>query len=338
MIHSLAWLSWLVAVLLALSVLHNPLHLVLVLLCILVVHSSQRLTQGLVLPYTQHPLRLIVTLTVLAALMNALSSHFGQTVVLGIPDSIPLLGGPITLEALVFGALSGMTLAGMILAFGIVQRALPTSMLISLIPRAFYPLAIVSAIAISFIPTTLQQAAQIREAQQIRGAQFRRLRDWLPLLIPLLISGLESAIQLAESIAARGFASTDRKSHMRGLRLTLVAGLLLVLSGWLLVLVWGLPQVGQWLMLLGSGILLVLLGYVGRQLPHSRYREQHWRRIDNAILIGVAVTLMALVFPWPGIDRSVLGYYPYPQLRLPPFDPVLGFASLGLLWPASVKR
>ena len=59
MIHSLAWLSWLVAVLLALSVLHNPLHLVLVLLCILVVHSSQRLTQGLVLPYTQHPLRLI---------------------------------------------------------------------------------------------------------------------------------------------------------------------------------------------------------------------------------------------------------------------------------------
>ena len=33
---------------------------------------------------------------------------------------------------------------------------------------------------------------------------------------------------------------------------------------------------------------------------------------------------------------TVLAYYPYPLLRLPGFDPVLGFATLGLAWPAAV--
>jgi hypothetical protein len=34
----------------------------------------------------------------------------------------------------------------------------------------------------------------------------------------------------------------------------------------------------------------------------------------------------------------VLAYYPYPLLHLPRFDPVLGFATLGLAWPAAVLR
>ena len=35
---------------------------------------------------------------------------------------------------------------------------------------------------------------------------------------------------------------------------------------------------------------------------------------------------------------TVLAYYPYPLLRLPRFDLVLGFATLGLAWPAVVLR
>ena len=43
---------------------------------------------------------------------------------------------------------------------------------------------------------------------------------------------------------------------------------------------------------------------------------------------------MSLVrLPLPGLDRSSLGYYPYPQLTLPRFDSLIGVSILGLLGP-----
>ncbi|HET9221966.1 MAG TPA: energy-coupling factor transporter transmembrane component T, partial [Roseiflexaceae bacterium] len=241
-------------------------------------------------------------------------------------------------EALAFGALSGLTLAGLFVAFVVAQRSLPTSALVGLIPRAFYPLAVVAAIAITFVPTTLHQARQIREAQAIRGHRLQRLRDWLPLLMPLLIGGLERAFQLAEAMAARGFASAGQPQHATALRAAMLAGLAALLAGWLLMLTWSQPRAGQLLMLCGGGILVGTLWLVGRRAPRTRYRHTPWAAGDTAVLIGAGVALVAFTLPLPGIDRAVLAYYPYPLLQLPRFDPVLGFATLGLAWPAAVLR
>ncbi len=331
-LHPLAWLSWLLAVLVALSATRNPLHLILVLLCIGAVSALQRPAEAL-LP-TLDPLRLALVLTLVAASINGLAVRFGATVLLHIPQAIPLLGGPITLEALAFGALTGLILTGVILGFGVVQRALPTSALIGLIPRAFAPLAVVCAIAITFVPAMLHQAVQIRDAQRIRGHQLRRMRDWLPLFLPLLIGGLERALQLAESIAARGFAGTDQPRRPLLLRAALVAGLALLLVGWLLLIAWGLDPAGQALLVLGAGLLIGALWRAGRRVPRTHYRRLRWSGSDSLVLLGATALIAALVLPVPGIDRSVLAYYPYPRLRLPLFDPALGLATLGLLWPA----
>lgn len=337
MIHPLAWVGWLAAVMATLSVGRNPLHLVLVLLCIAVVEAAtppamERRTT----PIT--PLRFGLTVTAISAILNALSVRYGDTVLLRLPDWLPLLGGTVTLEALVFGALSGLTLAGLFVAFVVAQRCLPTSALVGLIPRAFYPLAVVAAIAITFVPTTLRQARQIREAQAIRGHRLQRLRDWLPLLMPLLIGGLERAFQLAEAMAARGFASAGRPQHAIALRASMVTGLAALLAGWLLILTWGQARAGQLLMLGGGALLVGTLWLVGRRAPRTRYRRTPWAAGDTAVLIGAAVSLLAFTLPLPGIDRAVLAYYPYPLLGLPRFDPVLGFATLGLAWPAAVLR
>jgi energy-coupling factor transport system permease protein len=276
--------------------------------------------------------------TAISAILNALTVRYGDTVLLRLPGWLPLLGGPVTLEALVFGALNGLTLAGLFVAFVVAQRLLPTSALIGLIPRAFYPLAVVAAIAITFVPTTLRQARQIRDAQAIRGHRLVRMRDWLPLLLPLLIGGLERAFQLAEAMAARGFASAGRPQHATALRASMVAGLAALLAGWLLVLAWGQQLAGRALMLIGGGLLVGALWLAGRRAPRTRYRRTFWAAGDTAVLIGAAVSIVAFTLPLPGIDRAVLAYYPYPLLRLPPFDPVLGFATLGLAWPAAVLR
>src|SRR4030043_1151670 len=96
----------------------------------------------------------------------------------------------------------------MVASFTVLNLALPVRDLISLIPRAFFPVAVVTSIAVTYLPTTMRQFQQIREAQAGRGHQMRKLRDWLPLLMPLLVGGLEHAMQLAEAMTARGFASS----------------------------------------------------------------------------------------------------------------------------------
>jgi energy-coupling factor transport system permease protein len=338
MIHPLAWAGWLAGVLAMLSATRNPLHLALVLLCILLVDAASQ-PAHIQIPYalSLSPLSILLTLSLISALLNGLTVRYGQTVLFRLPDWLPLLGGPVTLEALVFGVLSGLVLSGMLLAFRAAQRSLPISSLIGFIPRAFYPLAVVTAIAITFVPVTLRQARQIREAQAIRGHRLRTLRDWLPLLLPLLVQGLERSIQLAESMAARGFAGGNRPTSRRDslvFRSMMVAGLAALLAGWLLVLVWGQGLLGRLLMAGGGGALAVNLWAAGRRVRRTHYRQPSWRVRDSMVLIGVAIVMAVLFLPLPGVDRAALAYYPYPLFRLPRFDPVLGFATLGLAWPA----
>ena len=92
-----------------------------------------------------------------SALFNLVTAHFGQTVLFRLPAAIPLLGGPYTLEALVFGIINGLVLAGFLGAFTVLTMALPTHALICLIPRALYPVAVVISIAVAFVPATLSQ-------------------------------------------------------------------------------------------------------------------------------------------------------------------------------------
>lgn len=345
-IHPLAWLAWLAAAATALSLARNPLYLGAVLLCIALVAQALR-PQAKAPPLPFSPLRFGLLIVVASALFNALTSHFGATVLFRLPGWLPLIGGPITLEGLVFGALNGLALAGFLAAFTVLNQALPTHTLIRLIPRAFYPVAVVVSIAVAFVPTTLAQFQQIREAQMVRGHQVRGLRDWLPLFMPLFVGGLERAMQLAEAMTARGFASagdshpvfgTPESAAGRSLpewlnRLGVVVGMIAVLAGLLLRLVWGSREAGLGLILAGSLLLLAALWSMGRSVRRSTYRPQPWRRPDWLVLAGAGLLLAAYLLPLPWIDRTVLAYSPYPRLSLPAVDRPLMLATAGLLGP-----
>jgi energy-coupling factor transport system permease protein len=329
MLHPFAWVGWLGAILVALSTVRNPLYLILILLCIAIVRTvsvNPELAIGSI-----SALRFALLLVPLSAALNAAMVHFGDTVLLRLPQSLPVVGGPITLEALFFGATNGLILSGMFAAFGALNQALPVRSLIRLIPRAFYQVSVVVSIALTFVPTTLRQLQQIREAQAIRGHRLRGLRDWLPLFLPLLVSGLERALQLAEAMTARGFASVQEPRQDQNPRTAVVAGLLALLSGWLLRLVWDRQTWGWGLMLLGAGLILGALWVLGRQVPRTTYRQEPWRPEDWAVLLSAALVLAILILP--GLNRSALFYYPYPALSAPDFDPWLGLATLGLLGP-----
>jgi energy-coupling factor transport system permease protein len=331
MFHPLAWISWLAATLVALSTTRNPLHLFLVLLCVVIVNVAavpeERPSYGVV-----SPIRFAMIVIPLSALFNGLTVHFGDTVLLRLPRDIPVLGGPITLESIAFGVLNGLVLSGILTVFTTVGQALPVHAFVRLIPRAFYPVAVVVSISVTFVPVTMRQFQQIREAQALRGHRVRGVRSWLPLLMPLLIGGLERALQLAEAMTARGFGRGVDGPRDGASRIALVLGLAALLGGWLMRLVWGWEAAGLGLMLAGAALLVVTLWIIGRQVPRTTYRPDPWTRRDSAVVLAAVITL--LVFILPGVDRAALNYYPYPKLALPHFDPLIGSATLGLLGPA----
>ena len=327
------WVIWLATALALFSITRNPLYLVINLLCVLFVGLAlQRAGTGIPRPFSLWKLALWIIM--FATIFNALTSHYGQTVLFTIPGKLPLISGKVTLEAVVYGATNGLILIGILASFLVLTLALRTRDLISLIPRAFFPVAVVTSIAVTYLPTTLRQFQQIREAQAIRGHQMRKLRDWLPLLMPLLVGGLEHATQLAEAMTARGFASTKSVPVGRHFhpRLLMLVGVVLLSMGWVSQLSGA--QVNGWV-LIGVGGMLILGGlwYQGRQSNRTTYHRPAWGWQDILTLLVSGCILALFLLPIPGLNRESLYYDPYPKLTLPPFNPILGLAMLGLLTP-----
>ena len=337
MIHARAWLIWLAAAIIALSLTRNPLYLLLILGCLTGV--SQTLRSEAYTPVLPLPLlRLGLLIVATSALFNFVTAHFGRTVLWSLPSSIPLIGGPFTLEGLVFGAINGLVLVGFLLAFNVLYQALPTQALIRMIPRALFPVAVVISIAVSFVPTTLEQFYQIRDAQRMRGHQVRGVRDWLPLFMPLLVGGLERALQLAEAMTARGFGSlgvAQGQATVQRLRLALVLGLAALLAGLLVLLFWRQQAAGWALVALGGGALLLALGRQGQRIQRTAYRRQPWRGQDWLVAAAGAVAAAAYLLP---AGQATRAYTPYPQVSLPGIDPWLALATLALLAPAVLLR
>jgi energy-coupling factor transport system permease protein len=191
----------------------------------------------------------------------------------------------------------------------------------------------VLTIALTFAPLTVRQLQAIREAQAIRGHRMRGIHDWLPLFLPLLLSGLERALQLAEAMTARGFASYQQAITIP-LRLGLLTGLVSVVVGLWLRLIRPSASLGGLLTVIGVAILVGGLWLIGRRQPRTIYRPKPFQ--DQDWLVSAAALSSLLLFLLPLFDRALLFYYPYPTLTLPGFSLLHGMATWGLLGPAFV--
>jgi len=323
-----AWVLWIAAASLLTMVARNPLYtLILLLVSRLVMFAFADPDAPLQLPLW----RLSVTVFIISAVYNALFVHIGNTVLFEMPDW-PLVGGPITMEALVGGLANGLILVTLLSVFSTLNAVVPVGELVRLTPASMQDLGIVVLIALTYIPETLGQLKRIREAQAIRGHELRTVGDWRPVVVPLLIGGLERSMRLAETMVARGLGSTESRGSTLGERLALTLGLLAALGGWLLALWRGWP--GWVLLSIGVLVLGGLLWYRGRALQRTSYRVRKWMPTDTLLVISAGLALAVVLLPWPFIDASSLTYIPFPQLKLPPFDGLIGLALAGLAIPA----
>jgi len=109
-----------------------------------------------------------------------------------------------------------------------------------------HELAMMMTIALRFIPTLLEEADRIMKAQMARGADFesrnlvRRVRNLVPLLVPLFVSAFRRADELALAMEARCYRGGEGRTRMKQLRLGLLdagaGALTLLLVGAVVVL------------------------------------------------------------------------------------------------------
>lgn len=105
-------------------------------------------------------------------------------------------------------------------------------------------IAVTITISLRFLPILFEETENIYNAQLVRGAKFNdknliiKLKAYVAVIIPLFISSLKKANDLAISMESRSYDSTKKRSNFKTLKLSyrdLIASiyiLILILGAW----------------------------------------------------------------------------------------------------------
>lgn len=87
--------------------------------------------------------------------------------------------------------------------------------------NAVHTLAMMMTIVLRFIPVLIEETEKIMNAQKARGADMesgpliQRIKALIPILIPLLISSIRHAFELAEAMECRCYTGGDGRTRMK---------------------------------------------------------------------------------------------------------------------------
>lgn len=331
MLTARAWLAWIAAALSVAMLATNPLYLVIVLLCAAIVRAGFG-AGGSSLPVWRFGLMVVAFST----FYNALLTHFGGTVLVTLPRALPLVGGPVTLEAAVFGATRGLALWALFAVVAVLNDVVSPYELVRLTPRFLRSAGLVVSIMLAFVPQTIKSLRQVREAQAIRGHRLRGVRDLTALLVPLMTDSLEKAVQLAEAMEARGYGNVKSRVSNAPSQMLMVGGLGGVLLGWLIEAYW---RNGVGWAIAGAAVIALAVGLrmaTARAPRTTRYRRQAWSARDT-LLAATSLAPLAAIALAAVLEPDVLAFYPYPRVTLPPFDARLGLCLALLAAPVFLK-
>jgi energy-coupling factor transport system permease protein len=333
-----AWIIWAVAASLPPLVGRNPWPLAATLLATLGVWATWSV--GTAGARWRPLLRLGLVFGAVSVLFNLLTAHIGDRPIAALPESWPVIGGVLTLNALIYGLLSAMAIFSLVAVSATLGATLDWSATIRLLPERMAALAVAGSVAWSYLPRTTAAFAEIREAQMARGYRPRGIRDAAPLVIPLLAGGLERAMITAEALEARAFGAPlapELTPHPWQVA-SLLVGLVAALTGAFCLALGQLAVAGGMLAVAAVSLLAGLLSGRGDE-PHlrrTRYRDPIWER-PEWIVSGVALAVLAVEIAVLFLDPTAFRYEPYPSLTAPDISlPLLAVLGL-LLAPAAVR-
>ena len=136
---------------------------------------------------------------VLATIINPLFSHEGATIITYFWNDNPL-----TLESIYYGFGMGVMLLASILWFQVLNQIMTTEKWIHLLGRILPSLALLFSMVLRFLPKLNQQRKNMR--------QLHKDANKITLFSMLLTWGLETSVDTADSMSARGYGIGKRSS------------------------------------------------------------------------------------------------------------------------------
>ncbi len=83
-----------------------------------------------------------------------------------------------------------------------------------------FEIAFAMSMAMRYVPTLGQEAYAIMDAQKARGVEldkgniFKRIRNVVPIIVPLIIVSIRRAMSIAESMESRGFGASEDRTYI----------------------------------------------------------------------------------------------------------------------------
>ena len=92
--------------------------------------------------------------------------------------------------------------------------------------RVPYEFAFAFTTAVRFVPVLAEEAQTIMDAQKARGLELekgnflKRIRNYVPVLIPLIVSAIRRSLELAEAMESRAWGATKNRTNLYALKLS----------------------------------------------------------------------------------------------------------------------
>lgn len=199
---------------LAALVVGDPVHAAAVLAIVLAALAVSRVMRA-AWPY----LRISLYIGLLVLIINPLFGGAGLDVLWSL--SIGPIHLAVTVQGIVYGIASVLRLAGVILAFGLLNLCVDPDDQLAIVSRFSFRSGLVLSLASRLLPVFSRDAARINDAQKARGVPLdagsrrRRAVARLPLLACMLTQSLERAVDVAASMEARGYGVGPRVRWLR---------------------------------------------------------------------------------------------------------------------------
>ncbi len=348
--HVGSWSLWLLAAMFASLGTRNPFYLVLVIVISLMVGRaiarppSTTEDKQYAVSNSQSGFsslwRIVVIITIGVAVLKGLSYHIGATVLFTLPDWLPVIGGKVALEDMLAAGLDALALLTVLAVFAAFTAGADYYAMLRSVPAAMHGAGLVTSIAITFVPQTIQRYTEIREAQSLRGHRVRRVADLLPMIIPLLAGGMERSMNLAEAMEARGFGRTTTSRSISPLlvQVGLILGLgLLLVGSTMFAFAPDTPLLGWLLIAFGLSLVTYTLWAIGRGTHRTRYRRTVWRAYDTPLAV-VSAGILAILLVFKLLAPSLLAYTPFLRISMPDFDPLVALTLCALVAPTLMVR
>jgi energy-coupling factor transport system permease protein len=159
-------------------------------------------------------LRLALPLLALMMVVNALTNHRGDTVLVRGWD-MPVLGNTdITLESLVAGAVIGLRIVVVVMAFAVYSACVDPDRVLRLLRPVARRSAMTAGLVTRMVPLALSDGARLTEAAALRGPAAAPVGK--PVLARRLVeSSLDRAVDVAATLELRGHSLPSRPQLRR---------------------------------------------------------------------------------------------------------------------------